>query len=95
MSQAPPDPPVELVVKVDLARATDPAAHVAAVLQGVASSAGVEEVFPGLRTGASAGLVTVRLDGVADAKTRRACLAALERDPAVTYAHEPKARHPR
>jgi hypothetical protein len=90
------DPPAdELVVKVDVRRAADPAAHVAAVLRRVAPEATAEEVFPGLRTGASAGLVTVRFTGASDVAARRACLTALTDDPAVASVHAPKSRYPR
>lgn len=88
-------PASELVVKVDVRRAGDPAAHVAAVLRPVAPDATAEEVFPGLRTGASAGLVTVRFTGASDAAARRACLTTLTNDPAVASVHTPKSRHPR
>jgi hypothetical protein len=84
---------VELIVKVDLARASNPAEYVATVLERVAPAATAEEVFPGLRTGASAGLVTVRCPGAA-AAAQRACIAALEGDAAIAYVSEPKRRRP-
>lgn len=86
---------MELIVKVDLARATDPVKHVTRVLEAVAPSATAEEVFPGLRTGASAGLVTVHLPGTAGSKAHRASVAALNGDAAVAYVDEPKRRRPR
>ena len=85
---------MELIVKVDVARAKDPAAHVVRLLKGVAPSATAEEVFPGLRTGASAGLVAVRLPGAAGAKLQHACREALEGDKAIAYVDEPKRRRP-
>lgn len=87
--------PSAIVVKVDVRRVDDPAAHVAAVLRRVAPGATAEEVFPGLRDGASAGLVTVRFTSAVDAPARRACLSALTADPAVASAHEPKSRRAR
>ena len=86
---------VKLIVKVDPARSKDPVKHVSNVLRGV-SPAGdrVTEVFPGLRTGASAGLVSVELDDTRDAQTHRAALKALKDDDAISYVNEPKARRP-
>jgi hypothetical protein len=90
------DAPVsEIVVKVDVRRADDPAAHVDAVLRRVAPGATAEEVFPGLRDGASAGLVTVRFSSAVADAARRACVSALTADPAVRSVHEPKSRRPR
>lgn len=86
---------MKLIVKVDLSRAEDPAAHVAAVLKGVAPSATAEEVFPGLRTGASAGLVTVHLPDAAGPAAQRASVAALNGDGAIAYVDDPKRRQPR
>jgi hypothetical protein len=84
-----------LIVKVDAERAADPAAHVRRLLSAALdSSAGaqVEEVFPGLRAGRSAGLVNVRLPCAPGSKGHRDSLAALRADDAVTYIEEP---HPR
>jgi hypothetical protein len=69
-------PRVKLIVKVDPKRSKDPAKHVTKVLRDVGESGSVEEVFPGLRTGSSAGLVMVTLPGVPDTKTRRATFKA-------------------
>lgn len=85
----------ELVVKVDVGRVDDPAAHVSAVLRRVAPGATAEEVFPGLRDGASAGLVTVRFTPAATDAARRTCVSALTADPAVSSVHAPKSRRPR
>lgn len=95
MSGSDDTPASEIVVKVDVRRVDDPAAHVASMLGRVAPGATAEEVFPGLRDGASAGLVTVRFTHAVDTASRRACLRALSADPAVTSAHEPKRRRPR
>jgi hypothetical protein len=85
---------VKLIVKVDPARSTDPAAHVSKVLRSAGGGGHVEEVFPGLRTGSSAGLVTVTLPDSAEA-THRATLKALRDDEAISYVEAPKARRPR
>jgi hypothetical protein len=87
-------PASEIVVKVDVRRVNDPAAHVAAVVRPVAPGATAEEVFPGLRDGASAGLVTVHFTRAVDAAARRACLSALTADPFISSVHEPKSRRP-
>ncbi|MGH7788864.1 MAG: hypothetical protein ACRERC_18485 [Candidatus Binatia bacterium] len=83
---------MELIVKIDLKRAKDPAAHVSRLLDVVAPSASTEEVFPGLRSGASAGLVTVRLPCARGSKAHRASVKALREDTAVAYVEEPKPR---
>ena len=86
---------MKLIVKVDPKRSRDPAKHVSEVLRGAASSGGrVEEVFPGLRSGSSAGLVSVELDETRDAKTRRAVVKALRDDEAISYVNTPKSRRP-
>jgi len=85
----------ELMVKVDVSRVTDPAAHVAAILQRVAPGATAEDVFPGLRDGARAGLVTVRGAAAAGTAAHDACVRALTADPAIRAVHEPKSRRPR
>jgi hypothetical protein len=83
---------VELIVKIDLKRAKDPVAHVSQLLNAVAPKASTEEVFPGLRSGASAGLVSVRLPCARGSKAHRASVKALRDDAAVAYVEEPKPR---
>ena len=86
---------MKLIVKVDPARSKDPAKHVSEVLRGVSSTGGrVEEVFPGLRTGASAGLVSVEFDDARGAQTHRAAVKALQDDDAISYVNAPKSRRP-
>lgn len=85
---------MKLIVKVDPTRSKDPAKHVSKVLRGKGEKGRVEEVFPGLRDGASAGLVHVTLPDALDAKTRRATVKALRDDEAVSYVNTPKARGP-
>jgi hypothetical protein len=86
---------VELIVKVDPTRAADPVAHVRGLIAPArppAPDAEVEEVFPGLRTGRSAGLVSVRLACAPGSKSHRDSLAALRADDAVSYVEEPRPR---
>ena len=85
---------MKLIVKVDPKRSKDPARHVSKVLRGVGKGGRVEEVFPGLRSGASAGLVAVTLPDAPDTKTRRATLKALRDDDAISYVDTPKRRRP-
>ena len=86
---------MKLIVKVDPKRSKDPAKHVSKVLRGAATAGGrVKEVFPGLRSGASAGLVSVELDDTHDAKTQRAAVKALREDEAISYVNTPKPRRP-
>lgn len=85
---------MKLIVKVDLKRSNDPAKHVSNVLRGAGEGGRVEEVFPGLRSGSSAGLVTVMLADAPDTKTRRATLKALREDEAISYVDTPKTRRP-
>jgi hypothetical protein len=54
----------------------------------------VEEVFPGLRSGSSAGLVSVNLSDAADPKSRRAVVKALRDDEAIAYVNPPRPRRP-
>ena len=82
---------VKLIVKVDPKRSKDPAKHVSKVLRNAGEGGHVEEVFPGLRSGSSAGLVAVTLP---DAKSRRATLKALREDDAISYVDTPKTRRP-
>jgi hypothetical protein len=87
---------MKLIVKVDTTRATDPARHVTDVLRDAdAGGSQVEEVFPGLRSGASAGLVTVTLPEKPDVRTRRATMKALREDSAISYVNTPKPRRAR
>jgi hypothetical protein len=85
---------VKLIVKVDPRRSKDPAKHVSKVLGGAAKGVRVEEVFPGLRSGSSAGLVAVTLRDNPDAKTRQAAMKALQADEAISYVNTPKPRRP-
>jgi hypothetical protein len=85
---------VKLIVKVDPKRSKDPAKHVSRVLRDAGKSGRVEEVFPGLRTGASAGLVCVTLPDAPDTKSRRAALKALRDDEAISYVDTAKTRRP-
>ena len=82
---------VKLIVKVDPKRSKDPAKHVSKVLRNAGEGGQVEEIFPGLRSGSSAGLVAVTLP---DAKSRRATLKALREDDAISYVDTPKTRRP-
>lgn len=84
---------MKLIVKVDPKRSKDPAKHVSKVLRDAATTGGrVEEVFPGLRSGSSAGLVSVELDDTRDGKTQRAAVKALRDDEAISYVNTPKPR---
>jgi hypothetical protein len=85
---------VKLIVKVDPKRAKDPAKYVSELLRGAGDSGNVEEVFPGLRSGSSAGLVSVNLPAASSAKARRTTLKALQDDEAVAYVEQPKRRRP-
>ena len=82
---------MKLIVKVDPKRSKDPAKHVSKVLRNAGEGGHVEEIFPGLRSGSSAGLVAVTLP---DAKSRRATLKALREDDAISYVDTPKTRRP-
>lgn len=86
---------MQLVVKVDLARTKDPAGHVRRLAAAAAPGATAEEVFPGQRDGASAGLVTLRLPPRLAQDRIEACLDALRADPAVQYAQPPPPRRAR
>ena len=85
---------MKLIVKVDPKRSKDPAKHVSKVLRGAGEHGRVEEVFPGLRSGSSAGLVAVTLPDAPDTKARRATLKALRDDEAISYVDTPKTRKP-
>jgi hypothetical protein len=85
---------VKLIVKVDTKRSKDPAKHVSKVLRDAGEGGRVEEVFPGVRSGASAGLVAVTLPDAPDPKSRRATLKALRDDEAISYVDTPKTRRP-
>ena len=85
---------MKLIVKVDITRSKDPAGHVSDVLRATAEGSEVEELFPGLRTGSSAGLVTVTLPEGIDRKTREAAVKALREDEAIAYVNTPKTRRP-
>ena len=83
---------MKLIVKVDPKRSKSPARHVSNVLRGAGEGGRVEEVFPGLRNGSSAGLVTITLPDAPDTKARRATLKALREDEAISYVDTPKTR---
>lgn len=85
---------MKLIVKVDPERSKNPARHVGKVLRGAGEAGRVEEVFPGLKSGASAGLVAVTLPDAPDTRTRRATLEALRADEAISYVNTPKPRRP-
>lgn len=85
---------MKLIVKVDTSRSKDPAKYVSEVLRDTGEQCRVEEVFPGLRSGSSAGLVAVTLPDAPDTKTRRATLKALREDEAIAYVDTPKTRRP-
>ncbi len=85
---------MKLIIKVDPKRSNDPARHVSKVLRGAGEGGRVEEVFPGLRSGSSAGLVTVTLPDAPDTKARRATLKALREDQAISYVDMSKTRRP-
>jgi len=85
---------VKLIVKVDPKRSKDPARHVSKVLRDAGKKCRVEEVFPGLRDGTSAGLVSVTLPDEPDKKEHRAALKALRDDAAISYVDTPKTRRP-
>jgi hypothetical protein len=88
---------LEIIVKVDARKVSEPAAHVGRAVARAVAGAGIEieEVFPGLRTGRSAGLVSLRLpDGLA-APARESLIEALREDEAVEYVETPKPRRPR
>jgi hypothetical protein len=89
-----PDNAVKLIVKVDPKRSKSPAKHVSKVLRDAGEGGHVEEVFSGLRSGSSAGLVTVSLPDAPDAKKKRAILKALRDDEAIAYVNTPKTRRP-
>jgi hypothetical protein len=87
---------MEITVKVDTSRTEDPVAHVRRVIGSVAGAepAQVEEVFPGLRSGSSAGLLSVRLRCEPGSKAHRSTVKALRDDEVVVYVEEPKGRRP-
>jgi hypothetical protein len=86
---------VKLIVKVDVARTKDPAAHVRQVLRAAGADGKVEEVFPDLRSGASAGLVSITLSEPVDVASRERTIAALRADDAIVYVETPSTRRPR
>jgi hypothetical protein len=85
---------VKLIVKVDPKLVQQPVEHVNNVLRNAGEVGRVEEVFPGLRSGSSAGLVEVTLPDAANAKVRRGTLKALRDDNAISYVNAPKTRRP-
>lgn len=85
---------MKLIVKVDPKRSKNPARHVSKVLRDAGKKCRVEEVFPGLRDGNSAGLVSVTLPDEPDTKECRAAVKALRDDAAIAYVNTPKTRRP-
>lgn len=85
---------MKLIIKVDPKQSKSPAKHVSKVLRSAGAGGRVQEVFPGVRSGASAGLVAVTLPDAPDTKARRATLKALREDKAITYVGTPKTRRP-
>jgi hypothetical protein len=87
---------VEIIVKVKARQVRDPAAHVAGVVRGTETIAAprveVEEVFPGLRTGHSAGMVTLVLPNDLRAQDLERIMRALRDDLLVEYAEPPSPR---
>jgi hypothetical protein len=83
----------QLVAKVDVRRVSDPAAYVRDLLTAAhVEPLAVEEVFPGLATGHSAGLVTVTLGRTAGAA---AAIKVLEGDISIVHAGKPAVRRPK
>ena len=82
----------QLIVKVDPKLSKEPAKHVTRVLKSAGKRGRVEELFPGLVTGSSAGLVSVTLADAAASK--RAVVKALRDDEAIRYVETPKPRRP-
>lgn len=85
---------MKLIVKVDPKLSKEPAKHVSRVLKRAGGRGRVEEVFPGLATGSSAGLVAVTLPDDEVPKGKRAVLKALRDDEAIRYVETPKPRRP-
>jgi len=87
---------MEIVVKVDRSRIKDPADHVKKIvrrargLRRMAPQA--EEVFPGLDTGRSAGLVSLQLPDDITPADGETILQALRNDASVEYANRPPGR---
>jgi len=88
---------VEIIVKVDAKKVAEPATHVGRAVERTAGGAGiqVEEVFPGLKSGHSAGLVSLQLPDRLSPATREALLRALDDDEVIEYVEVPKPRRPR
>jgi hypothetical protein len=87
---------VEIVIKVNRQRVKDPAAHVTTIVRRAgarcAPRARAEEIFPGLESGHSAGLVSLELpDDVAPEDSDR-ILQALRNDDSIEYANRPAPR---
>lgn len=83
---------MKLIVKVDPKRTRTPARHVSKLLRSAGEAGRVEEVFPGLRHGSSAGLVAVTLPDALDSRARRAALKVLRDDEAIAYVDTAKTR---
>lgn len=81
---------MQITVKVNPRRGKDAAAVVRECLKSarpeVAEAAGVEEVFPGLRSGRRAGMVTVNLPQRLSHDQVKAVITALQSDDAIEYA---------
>jgi hypothetical protein len=87
---------VEIIVKVKAIQVSDPAAHVARLVRGTetitAQRIAVEEVFPGLRTGHSAGMVSLVVPDDLPGGDLQRILHALRSDRLVEYAEKPSPR---
>ena len=86
---------MKLIVKVDLTRAQDPAGHVRNLLRAIGAAGRVEEVFPDLRSGSSAGLVSVSLSDARGEPAAETTLKALRADAAIVYVETQKTRRAR
>ena len=86
--------PMKLIVKVDPKLSKEPAKHVSRVLKSAGGRGRGDELFPGLATGSSAGLVSVTLPDDEVPKGNRAVLKALRDDEAIRYVETPKPRRP-
>jgi hypothetical protein len=89
----------QIVVKVDERRAGVAVATVRGVLEredpALAAEATIAEVFPGLRAGSRAGMVTVEVPDRVPVGAREALLDALRAQEGVEYAELAGARRPR
>jgi hypothetical protein len=81
---------VQITVKVNPARAKSATAvvreHLKAVHPDIGEGSAVEEVFPGVRSGRRAGMVTVKLPQKLSHDEVKAVITALQSDEAIEYA---------